>query len=163
MKKEEATTDIEEVKAQIQDMAVKGDARWGGEGFLVVTPWLKGEAGHEWGLTHASQRNVLTLPWAEGALDSGYSPDAPLFSSPEVTYVTLRWPIPRVDCPANLEHGVRPGRSKLWASSLDEIWEYRLRPICGLQRAILLENNHRSLLPWVRKYVVRDVHAISTE
>ena len=34
---------------------------------------------------------MLTLPWAQGVLDSGYSPDAPLFSSPEVTYVTLRW------------------------------------------------------------------------
>ena len=38
-----------------------------------------------------------------------------------------------------------------------------LRPICGPQRAILLETNHRSLLPWVEKYVVRDVHALSAE
>ena len=72
-------------------------------------------------------------------------------------------PLPRPDCAANLEHGVRPGRSKLWAYSLDEIWEYMLQPICGLQRAILLETNHRSLLPWVEKYVVRDVHAVSAE
>ena len=68
-----------------------------------------------------------------------------------------------MDCAANLEHGVRPRRSKLWAYSLDEISEYMLRPICGLQRAILLETNHRSLLPWVEKYVVRDVHAVSAE
>ena len=59
-------------------------------GGLVVTPWLRGEAGHAWGLSHANERNVLTLCWAQGALDGGYSPDAPLFSSPEVTYVTLR-------------------------------------------------------------------------
>ena len=72
-------------------------------------------------------------------------------------------PLPGVDCAANLEHGVRPGRSKLWAYSLDEIWEYMLRPICGLQREILLETNHRSLLPWVEKYAVRDVHAVSAE
>ena len=52
---------------------------------------------------------------------------------------------------------------KLWAYSLHEIWEYMLQPICGLQRAILLETNHRSLLPWVEKYVVRDVHAVSVE
>ena len=28
---------------------------------------------------------------------------------------------------------------------------------------VLLETNHRSLLPWVEKYVVRDVHAVSAE
>ena len=72
-------------------------------------------------------------------------------------------PLPRADCATNLEHGVRPGRLKLWAYSLDEIWEYMLRSICGLQRANLLETNHRSLLPWVEKYVVRDVHAVSAE
>ena len=66
-------------------------------------------------------------------------------------------------CAANLEHGVRPGRSKLCAYSRDEIWEYMVRTICGLQPAILLETNHRSLLPWVEKYVVRDVHAVSAE
>ena len=51
---------------------------------------VEGEAGHAWGLSHANQRNVLYPPRAQGALDSGYSPDAPPFSSPEVTYVTLR-------------------------------------------------------------------------
>ena len=39
---------------------------------------------------------MLRLPWAQGALDSGYSPDAPLFSSPGVTYVTLRWAFHRL-------------------------------------------------------------------
>ena len=39
---------------------------------------------HE-GLSDTNQRNVLTLPWVQDALDSGYSPDVPLFSSPEVT------------------------------------------------------------------------------
>ena len=61
----------------------------GGEGDLVVTPWLRGESRNAWGLSHANQRNVLTLPWVQGALDSGYSPDAPLFSSPVVTYSTM--------------------------------------------------------------------------
>ena len=73
------------------------------------------------------------------------------------------WTSSNVDCAANLEHGVRPGRWRIWAYSLDEIWEYMLQPICGLQRANLLETNHRSLLPWVEKYVVRDVHAVSAE
>ena len=45
---------------------------------------------------------MLTLPWAQGALDSGYSPDAPLFSSPEVTYVTVRWAFRRL-----LRHRIR--------------------------------------------------------
>ena len=71
-------------------------------------------------------------------------------------------PLPRVDCVANLEHSVRTGRSKLWAFSRDAIWEYMLRSICGVQRAILLETNHRSLLPWVEKYVVRDAHTVPT-
>ena len=72
-------------------------------------------------------------------------------------------PLPRVDCAANLEHGVRPRRSKLWANSRVVTWEYMLRPICGVQRAMLLETNHRSLLPWVEKYVVRNVRAVSAE
>ena len=58
---------------------------------MVANPWLRGKAGHAWGLSQANQRLVLTLPWAQGALDNGYAPDAPLFSSLEVTYVTLRW------------------------------------------------------------------------
>ena len=35
----------------------------GGGGAVVVTLWLKGEGGHAWGLSHANQRNVVTLPW----------------------------------------------------------------------------------------------------
>ena len=89
MKEEKAAEDIEEVKAEVEDVAVEGGGA-GGEGFLVATPWLRGEAGHPWGLTQAKKRLVLTLPWAQRAVHSGYSPDAPLFSSPEVTYVTLR-------------------------------------------------------------------------
>ena len=40
-------------------------------GVLVVTLWLRGAAGHAWGLSHANHRNVLTSPWMQGALDSG--------------------------------------------------------------------------------------------
>ena len=91
VKEEEAATDIEEVKAEMEDVAVEGDAGGaGGEGVLVVTPWLRGEAGDARGLDQANQRNVLTLPWVQGALDSGYAPDAPPFWSTEVTYITLR-------------------------------------------------------------------------
>ena len=101
VEEEEAATDIEEVKAEMEDVAVE-DAGGGGEGVLVVTPWLRGEAGHAWGLSQANERHVLTLPWVQGALDSGYSPDAPLFSSPEVTYITLRWAFRRL-----LRHRIR--------------------------------------------------------
>ena len=101
MKEDEPAEDIEEVNAEMDDVAVEGDARGGGGG-LVVTPWLRGGAGHAWGLSHANQRNVLTLPWVQGALDSGNSPDAPLFSSPEVTYITLRWAFRRL-----LRHRIR--------------------------------------------------------
>ena len=89
VKEEEAAEDIEEVKAQVEDVAVEGEGA-GGEGVLVATPWLRGEAGHASGLSQANQRLVLTLRCAQGALGSGYSPDAPFFSSPEATYVTLR-------------------------------------------------------------------------
>ena len=68
----------------------------GGQGVLVVTPWLRGEASRARGLSHANQRNMLTLPWVQGALDSGYSPNAPLCSSSEVTYITLRWAFRRL-------------------------------------------------------------------
>ena len=96
VKEEEAATNIQEVKAEMEDVAVEGDAGGGG---LVVTPWLRGEASYAWGLSHANQRNVLTV---QGALESGYSPNAPLFSSPEVTYITLRWAFRRL-----LRHRVR--------------------------------------------------------
>ena len=45
---------------------------------------------------------MLTLPCAQGALDSGYSPDAPPFLSPDVTYVTLHWAFRRM-----LRHRIR--------------------------------------------------------
>ena len=68
-----------------------GGSGWrrGWRGF-VVTPWFTGEAGHAWGLSYAHQHNVLTLPRGQAALDSGYSPDGPVFSSPDVAYITLR-------------------------------------------------------------------------
>ena len=75
---------------------------WGGHGVLFVTLWSRGKAGHAWGLSHDNERNVLTLLQVQGALDSGYSPDALLISSPEVTYITLRWAFRRL-----LRHRIR--------------------------------------------------------
>ena len=42
-----------------------------------MTLWLRGKAGHAWGLTHTNQHNVLTLPWVHAMLASAYNPDAP--------------------------------------------------------------------------------------
>ena len=109
MKEEEAAEDIEEVKGEVEDVAVEGEGA-GGEGVLVATPRLRGEAGHASGLSQANQRLVLTLPRAQGVLDSRYSPDAPLFSTPEVTYVTLRWALRRM-----LRHCIRnKGEGGAW-------------------------------------------------
>ena len=91
--KEEVPEEIEEVKAEVEEVAVE-DA--GGGGDVVVTPWLKGEEGHAWGLSHTNQRNVVTLPWVQAALDSGCCPDAPLFTSADVAYVTLHWTFRRL-------------------------------------------------------------------
>ena len=44
-----------------------------------MTLWLRGKAGHAWGLTHTNQHNVLTLPWVQAMLDSAYNPNAPPF------------------------------------------------------------------------------------
>ena len=88
VKEEDPKEDIEEVKAETEEEVVE-DVEGGG--VLVVTPWLRGEASHAWGLSHANQRNVLTLPWVQAALDSGYSPDALLFTSANMAYVTLCW------------------------------------------------------------------------
>ena len=63
VKEEQPGKDIQEVKAETEEVAVEdaGGGGWG-QGVLVVTPWLRGEAVHAWGLSHANQRNVLTLP-----------------------------------------------------------------------------------------------------
>ena len=61
-----------------------------------MTPWLRGQARHAWVLSRANQCSVLTLPWVQGALDCGYSPNAPHFSSREVAYITLRWAFRRL-------------------------------------------------------------------
>ena len=69
---------VEEVKGRTEGVVVEDR---GGRRDLVATPWLKGEAGHAWGLSHANQRNVLTFPRVQAALDHGNFSDAPLFTS----------------------------------------------------------------------------------
>ena len=60
----------------------------------------------------------------------------------------------------NLENGVRPGKS-IWRLCLKEIWEYMLQPICHLQRAIPLDTNNRPLVPWMEKYVLRELRVVT--
>ena len=74
----------------------------GGGGDLVVTPWFRWEAGHEWGLGHANHRNVLTVLWVQAAVDGGYAPNFPLFTLIDVAMVHLRWGFCRL-----LRHGIR--------------------------------------------------------
>ena len=70
-------------------------------GWSGCRPVVEG-GGHAWRLSHANQRNVLTLPLVQAALDIGYSPDAPPFLSPDVAYTTLRWAFCRL-----LRHRIR--------------------------------------------------------
>ena len=44
MKEEEAAEDIEEVKAEVEGVALEGEGAGGGG--LVATPWLRVEVGH---------------------------------------------------------------------------------------------------------------------
>ena len=60
MKEDEPEDEIQEVKAEMEKVAVE-DARGGG--LLVVTLWLRGEAGHAQDLSHANERSVLILVW----------------------------------------------------------------------------------------------------
>ena len=58
VKEEDPGKDIEEVKAEAEEVAVE-DARVAG--LVGVTPWVRGEPGHARGLSHANQRHVLAL------------------------------------------------------------------------------------------------------
>ena len=53
MEKEAAAEDIEQVKAEVEDVAVEGEGA-GREGVLVATPWFGGEASHACGLSQAN-------------------------------------------------------------------------------------------------------------
>ena len=55
VKEEDPGEDIEEVKAETVEVAVE-DA---GSGGVLVIPWLSGEAGHAWGLSHAYHDSAM--------------------------------------------------------------------------------------------------------
>ena len=72
-----------------------------GGGVLVVTRWLRGEAGHAWGLRHQPPQ-CANLPLGAGSVAQWVLPRCPLFSAPEVAYITLRWAFRRL-----LRHRIR--------------------------------------------------------
>ena len=76
VKEEEPEEEIEEVKAETEEMAVEE----AGVGFFGCDPMVEGGGGgHARDLSHGNPHNVPTLPGMQAALDSGYPPDAPLF------------------------------------------------------------------------------------
>ena len=64
-------------------------------------------------------------------------------------------PSPRSQCESDLSQPIRPGVSRLDGFNIDEVWDYMLKPITGLQCAILVAQHQQQLIPWVDKYVVR--------
>ena len=98
------------MKAGVEDVAVEGKGSRG-EGVLLAGPWLGGGGGKPClGPQPGQPAPGADPPWAQGALDSEYSPDAPLFWSPKVTYVTLRWAFRRM-----LRHRIRnKGEGGAW-------------------------------------------------
>ena len=54
----------------MEDVTVEdaGGGGWGGQGVLFVTPWLGGEAGHAWGLSHAKPPHFRTALGAMGGV-----------------------------------------------------------------------------------------------
>ena len=64
-------------------------------------------------------------------------------------------PLPRFRCKSDLSQPIRLGVSRLDGFNIDEVWDYMLKPITGLQCAILVAEHQQELIPWVDKYVVR--------
>ena len=64
-------------------------------------------------------------------------------------------PLPRSKCKSDLSRPIRPEVSRLDGFDIDEVWDYMLKPITGLQCAIIVAEHQEELIPWVDKYVVR--------
>ena len=64
-------------------------------------------------------------------------------------------PHPRSLCKSDLSQPIRAGVSRLDGFNIDEVWDYMLKPITGLQCAILVAEHQRQLIPLVDEYVVR--------
>ena len=63
--------------------------------------------------------------------------------------------LPRSQCKSDLSQPIRPWVSRLDGFNIDEVWDYMLKPITGLQCAILVAEHQQQLIPWVDRYIVR--------
>ena len=64
-------------------------------------------------------------------------------------------PLPRSQCKSHRSQPIRPGVSTVDEFNIDEVWDYMLKPITGLQCAIFVAEHQQQLIAWVDKYVVR--------
>ena len=64
-------------------------------------------------------------------------------------------PLAKEKCAANLEFGTREGVCKLFNFTIDEVWNYMMSPIVGLQNTLLVENHEMRLVNSADKFARR--------
>ena len=69
---------------------------------------------------------------------------------PKLTDVE-KGPLPKAQCAGNIEYGTRLGTLLLEGFSIDEVWDYMMRPLQGLQRALLLAGYKHRLMDLVER------------
>ena len=60
--------------------------------------------------------------------------------------------LPREDCAADIQYGIRPGESRLMVYTEDEVWDHIMAPIENLQCQALRDHGRPDLLPLVPRY-----------
>ena len=68
---------------------------------------------------------------------------------------SARWeagPLAKEKCAPNLKFGAREGVCKLFNFTIDEVWDYTMSPIVGLQNALLVEKHEMRLLDSADKF-----------
>ena len=60
--------------------------------------------------------------------------------------------LPREDCAADIQYGIRPGESWLIGYTEDEVWDHIMAPIENLQSQALRDHGRPDLLPLVPRY-----------
>ena len=60
--------------------------------------------------------------------------------------------LPREDCAADIQYGIRPGESWLIGYTEDEVWDHIMAPIENLQCQALRDHGRPDLLPLVPRY-----------
>ena len=60
--------------------------------------------------------------------------------------------LPREDCAADIQYGIRPGESWLIGYTEDEVWDHTMAPIENLQCQALRDHGRPDVLPLVPRY-----------